>query len=134
MQLNLEPSSTSYDLVFGPYYDLATNFGQTIPYLVSGVLLNTNNTQSALDSINTYPEIDSITASYTELTNQRDVPGYRWKIPIVNVSGGGSATYLIRSDYNYIIKTSENNFFKMRFLSFSLDGRNGFPRFQYQQL
>ena len=133
-QLNLEPSKTSYDLIFGSYYDLATLFGQTIPYLVGGVLLNSWNTEAILDSTDSYADIGAETLPGLYFTSQRDVPGYRWKNVTVDVTGSGSASYSVKTNYSYIFHTAQDNIFKLRFLSYTLDGRSGFPRFEYRKL
>jgi hypothetical protein len=133
-QVNLEPDKTSYDLVFGSYYDLATLFGQTMPYNVGGVLLNTWETAVVIDSTDVFTEIGVEIIPYLNFSRQRDIPGYRWKTPTVDITSGGSATYTINTRYNYVFRTAQNNYFKLRFLSYALNGRNGFPRFEYKQL
>ena len=133
-QINLEPDKTTYDLMFGPYYDLATQFGLTIPYLVGGALLNPWNTQSYLDSIHDYAFFDFNTLNLQNMNSQRDIPGYRWKSVNVDVSGSGSALYMVKPGYIYLIRTAQYNVYKLRFLSYTLDGKSGFPRFEYRQL
>jgi hypothetical protein len=133
LQRNLEPTQEAYDIVFCSYYDLATQFGITIPYLVRGVFLNLENTTAVLDSMSGYDQIDyEVLGNYT-FSSQRDLIGYRWKDVDVNVSAG-SANYSIQHHYTYVIKTGEEKFYKMRFLSFSLDGISGFPQFEYKAL
>lgn len=56
-QVNLEPDRSAYDMVFVSYYDMATNFGITMPYLVGGGLINVWQTTAALDSVTGYAEI-----------------------------------------------------------------------------
>jgi hypothetical protein len=133
-QVNLEPDKTSYDLVFGSYYDLATLFEQTIPYHVGGVLLNAWETVVAIDSTDEYTAVGFETIPGLDFTQQRDIPGYRWKTVTIDITGGGAATYAVRTDYTYIFRTAQGNFFKLRFLSYTLEGRSGFPRFEYSQL
>jgi hypothetical protein len=133
-QVNLEPDRSTYDLIFGSYYDLATNFGVTIPYPVGGALLNTWQTKAALDSITPYPDILVTNLAGYNLTSQRDIPGYRWKTVTVDVTGGGSATYAVKTNYTYIIHTAQDNYYKLRFLSYTVDGKSGFPRFEFRKL
>ncbi len=132
-QINLEPNKSHYDLVFGPYYDLATQFGLTIPYLVRGVLLNTTNTFAILDSINSYDAIDYGMLKAYQFSYQRNSIGYQWKGVTVNTISG-YAVYYVKPHYIYVISTSDNNYYKLRFLSFSLDGNSGYPRFEYKEL
>lgn len=133
-QVYPEPGKTDYDLVFTSYYDLATLFGQTIPYKVGGVLLNTWNTNAAIDSIRSFAEIGTETISLLNFTGKRDVPGFNWKDVIVDITGGGTATYNVKTNYNYVVRTAQGNYYKLRFLSYTLDGRSGFPRFEYSLL
>jgi len=133
-QTEPEPAKDSYDLIFCSYYDLATLFGQTIPYLVGGVLLNKWQTIIAIDSIRNFQNIQLEDIVDVEFISQPDVPGYQWKSVTVDITGGGAATYNIKTNYNYIIKTAQGNYFKMRFVSYTLDGRSGFPRFEFSRL
>jgi hypothetical protein len=132
-QVNLEPASDTYDIIFCPYYDLATRFGITIPYLVRGVLLNTKNTQAIMDSLSTYEQIDYESLELYALTSQRDVIGYRWKEADVNTTGG-TAEYRVFHNYIYIVHTAEGRYYKMRFLSFTYNGSSGYPQFEYREL
>jgi hypothetical protein len=132
-QVNLEPDKSKYDIVFGPYYDLATEFGVTIPYLVRGVLLNITDTKAILDSLDTYNQIDIQTLDKLTFSNRRDEIGYRWKVVNVNVSNG-SGSYSLKGNYSYILQTAQGNNFKMHFLGYELNGNNGFPQFEYLQL
>jgi hypothetical protein len=133
-QVEPEPMKTRYDIVFTSYFDLATLFGQTIPYHVGGVLMNVWNTMAVVDSSLNYAGITIETVAGLNFTNRHDIPGYRWKQVSVDITGGGTATYDVKTGYNYIFKTAQGNYFKMRFLSYTLDGRSGFPRFEYLRL
>lgn len=132
--LEIEPPAGHYDLVFGPYYDLATLFGATIPYPVGGAYLNLNHTSAALDSVNGFHAIGADRLNTYTFQTQRDIPGYRWKGVTVDIAGGGIATYAVRTGYTYIFKTTDNGYFKLRFLSYTLNGRSGFPQFEFEKL
>jgi hypothetical protein len=132
-QTALEPNDTSYDLLFTSYYDLATEFGITIPYLVRGVLLNRLSTSAALDSVNGYDQIHYGMLSDYHFSTQRDFIGYLWKEVNVDVNSG-SADYTVRDNYTYIIRTQAGKYSKMHFLSYSLNGISGFPRFETREL
>ncbi len=133
-QVYPEPGKENYDLIFTSYYDKPTLFGQTIPYKVGGVLLNTWNTAAVLDSVMSWENIRPDIISTLEFSSRRDIPGYNWKNVAVDISGGGSASYTVKPGYNYIISTAQGNYYKLRFLSYTLDGRSGFPRFEYSEL
>jgi hypothetical protein len=133
-QTEPEPDKNSYDIIFCSYYDLATLFGQTIPYLVGGVLLNKWQTSVAIDTVHKYQDISIDDIANVEFISQPDIPGYQWKTVTVDITGGGAATYDVKTQYNYIVKTAQENYFKMRFVSYTLDGRSGFPRFEFSRL
>ena len=133
-QENLEPNKTVWDLAFGPYYDLATLFGVTIPYPVGGSFINEGQTEAVMDTINRFDDISTGMIPEYQFTGQRDIPGYRWKGVTVDVTGGGSATYAVKTHYNYIFHTSGDHYYKLKFLSYTLDGRSGYPMFEYQKL
>jgi hypothetical protein len=132
-QVYLEPRKEDFDIIFGPYYDLATQLGVTIPYLVRGTFLNPWKTTALLDSIKDYDQIVYETLNSYTFSRQKDVIGYRWKdISIDPVSG--TAAYKVNPYYSYIIHTSSDSYYKLRFLSFSIDGVSGYPRFEYKEL
>lgn len=129
-----EPAKNTYDLLFTSYYDMPTLFGQTMPYKVGGVLLNASNTSAAIDTLHNFDDITRETIPIFDFISRRDIPGYNWKDVTVDITGGGSATYTVKSNYNYIILTAQGNYFRLRFLSYTLDGRSGYPRFEFSLL
>jgi hypothetical protein len=132
-QLTPEPDKSSYDLVFCPYYDLATLFGQTIPYLVRGVLINPWGTTAVIDSTDNYYDITFETLADYDLSPQRDAIGYRWKDVVVD-PGSGSSVYSVNLNYTYLILTSEGNYYKLRFISYMIGSESGYPQFEYKLL
>ncbi len=132
-QQNKEPHNESFDIIFGPYYDLATQLGVTIPYQVRGVFLNALETSAVLDSTNSYDQISYEMLSEYVFSNQKDVIGYRWKDITIDPNTG-TAAYKVKQNYNYIIHTSSGKYYKLRFLSFSIDGVSGYPQFEYKEL
>lgn len=133
VQLNLEPDKSSYDLVFCPYYDLATLFQQTTPYLVRGVLLNTWETAAIIDSVDNYDNISFETLADYALKPQRDAIGYQWKEVIVD-PGSGRSVYTVKLNYTYLIHTSEGNYYKLRFIDYMRGSEPGYPKFEYKKL
>lgn len=131
--IEIEPRKEDFDIIFGPYYDLATQFGVTIPYLVRGTFINSWQTTAVLDSINDYDRINFEMLDEYVFSGQKDVIGYRWKDIIVDPDSG-TAQYKVKPHYNYIIHTSSDKYYKLRFLSFSIDGVSGYPRFEYKEL
>jgi hypothetical protein len=128
-----EPEKSGYDLVFGPYYDMATEIGITAPYLVRGTLLNSYKVEASVDSLHSYESLDSLTLNIYTFDSRRNKIGFSWKQVIIDPSNN-SASYLIRPEMNYMVKTVEGNYFKMRFISYELDGKDGYPSFETKQL
>lgn len=128
-----EPPKTDYDLIFTSWYDMATLFSITQPYHVGGSLLNVYSTEGALDSITPYEAIDLGKALETDFSSRKDIPGYKWKDVNVDISSV-NATYKVKPHYTYLFKTREGNYFKLRFLSYSLQGKSGFPQFEFVRL
>ncbi len=133
LQVNTEPNKEIWDLAFAPYYDLATNFGVTIPYPVGGSYLNAGYTSAVLDSVTPFNSINAGMIPGYDFIRQRDIPGYRWKVPNVNISSG-SATYKIKTNYSYIFHTFEDHYYKLRFISYDHLGVSGYPQFEYIKL
>lgn len=131
IQKNLEPGKTAYDLIFTPYYDLAYYNGITLPYLVRGVFLNGFNVTACLETQLGFDEITRADITDFNFSAKQDVIGYDWKDVTVDFAGG-TASYDVIPGRVYIIRSVEGNYYKLRFLSYTLDGINGFPRFEYK--
>jgi hypothetical protein len=129
---DLEPAKTAYDIVFGPYYDTVTQLGVNAPYLVRGVLLNSGSSASSYNT-KAFEAINEADVQQIDFSSQRNFIGFSWKEVIIDQSTN-SATYTIRSNYNYVIKTPEDNYFKFHFLSYTLNGENGYPSFEVERI
>lgn len=129
-----EPVKTEWDLVFTQYSTLLyTNIGEPYPYLVTGVLLNSNKTEAALDTSSTFQSISRENAEMLTFSQHHDVIGYDWKEYVGELTSG---TYVVNFNYNYIIKDCEGFYYKLRFIDFynETTGEKGFPTFEFQLL
>jgi hypothetical protein len=135
MQLDLEPGFETWDLFFTQYTTLLfTNEGEPYPYLVTGVLSNFGRIEMAMDSMRSYDAIDRDYAQSLNFTYERDFIGYDWKELIGDVNTG-NVHYEIVKNRNYLVRTNQGLYFKIRFINFySLSGEKGFPSFQYDIL
>lgn len=132
IQKNIEP--TNYDLLFTPYYDLLfDDDGTPVPYFLRGVFLNPL-------KVKAYPEtqVSFENFSYSDIQEERfsvrqNVIGYDWKDVDIDFSAG-AATYYVIPGRTYIISTGDGLYYKLRFLSYTLNGVNGFPRFEFKRL
>ena len=130
-----EPPKESWDVVFTRYRDFVPdNTGTFYPYIVTGVLLNPENTEAAIDSTSYWANVNAQTASGLEFTNARDLIGYEWKT--VGVTGGTpNGNFTVDPEKIYLVRTRAGRLFKLRFLDFySSTGEKGSPKFEYQRL
>ncbi|MBN2348323.1 MAG: HmuY family protein [Bacteroidales bacterium] len=133
-QLNLEPEKQKYDLIFQIYYEmLYTDDGIPTPYPVRGVFLNPNAVEAALDTLDSFDEIREDNISTYQFSNKADIIGYDWKDVTVDFDAG-SAVYFIVQGRTYIIRSVEGNYYKLKFLSYTFNGINGYPRFEFKQI
>ncbi|SDL47957.1 HmuY protein [Catalinimonas alkaloidigena] len=133
--VEVEPPKTDWDVVFTTYTHIFED--QPDPafrfYLVNGVLLNRHATV-ATDSI---PARQQPFASLTleqvpayAFTAQLDVIGFDWK-----TFDMATNQYTVHDDWSYLVRTAENHYYKLQFLSFYNDaGDRGYPLIRYQRL
>jgi hypothetical protein len=134
-QLDLEPRTDSWDLFFTQYTTLLyTNEGVPYPYLVTGVLTNYGRIETAMDSTRSYDAVDRAFAQSLDYSRNRDFIGYEWKELIGDVNSG-NVFYEIVPGRNYLVRTAQGLYFKIRFINFySETGEKGYPSFQYDVL
>lgn len=135
-QLILEPSKRDWDLWFTQYTTLLfTDAGEPYPYLVTGTLINNKQgVEVVLDTNMLFEEITFELAKTLEYSDKLDVIGYDWK-ELQGDPQSGTVSYKVRYEYNYIIRTQEGYYCKLRFIDFYSDiGEKGFPTFEYQLL
>jgi hypothetical protein len=127
---NFEPDNNNWDFIFTQY---SVYFGppNNIPYKVTGVLTNPAQTYSYfMDSTSNFDSISYKNVVPSKFTTMRDNIGYTWK----RFTFAGS-TYTTISQYSYIIKSGNGQYYKMRFLQFyNPQGNKGYPQFQLYQL
>jgi hypothetical protein len=129
-QLEVEPEKDKWDIVFTRYRYIFYDFAVPLPYYVNGVLLNTNLTFAAVDSVTPYEKIDYNFAKTKTLSAKRDAIGYKWKdFDFV------TQQYFVKPYYVYIIKDQDGYYYKLHFIDFySASGTKGEPKFEYQRL
>ena len=126
--VSIAPPDQEYDLLFTQYTHLFKD--PETPYLVSGVLLNRNNTEAALVTEKTFVEITLEDAENAIFSKDINVIGYDWKG--YDLSSGQFTTY---PEMIYIIKTWNGVFYKLHFTSFyNSQGIKGFPNIEFQEL
>ena len=133
----VEPETAIWDLLFTQYTTLLyTDEGEAYPYLVTGTLINEKGTLVAFDSTMVFEDIvveDALTMNFQD---QLDIIGYDWKALVGDPTGGGDFYYQAQSHWNYIIRSKEGIFYKLRFTGFydQDTGEKGYPTFEFQRL
>jgi len=126
--VNLEPDKFDWDLVFTQYTAKVEQIGTGIieDYSVNGVLLNPYKVKVAHDFTKPFLDInytDLQTYTYSTLW---DAIGYDWKYYDFE-----NLVYVIEPNRTYIVHSVEDNYFKIRFTSFTNDlGEKGYPTFE----
>lgn len=128
---HLEPSKSSYDLLFTQYTTmLFTSQGIPYPYLVTGVLLNRNQVEAVSDTIHAFSAISFDLLSSLNFSHNLDAIGYDWKYYSFK-----TGAYTIRPGLVYIIHGIKGFYYKLRFIGFyDKAGRKGYPVIEFQQL
>ncbi|MCS6819519.1 MAG: HmuY family protein [Chitinophagales bacterium] len=125
--IDVEPSKDEWDLVFlrytyifyDPYY---------LPYLVVGALTNPLYIQAYKDSTLQYEKITLNDVQQERFSSRRDVIGYDWK-------KYDFTEYKVNPLITYFIKTSDQRYYKLRFLDFYNEKfERGYPTFVYEEL
>jgi hypothetical protein len=128
--VKVEPPKADWDMVFTQYTHLF--FDPLETYLVTGCLLNRYNTAAFMDSMITYDAISYDKATEYPLSPFINTIGYDWKT--VGSTTGGGSDYKVHFNMNYIIRTSEGSYFKLRFIDFYDNKVKGNPKWEYQEL
>jgi hypothetical protein len=129
--MNIAPEADRWSLFFTRYTTmLVTDEGDDYPYLVTGVLLNPNGVEAALDTIHPFMDLNSDDITSLEFTTRADLIGYDWKY--YNFDDG---VYTIVPDMSYVIRDRDGYFYKLRFVDFYNDqGVKGYPKFEFVRL
>jgi len=126
-QVDIEPEKTEWDLHFTQYTHV---FEGPTPYLVSGVLLNRENVEIALDTSLDFSEITYEGIDRYEFQTRVDVIGYDWKWFDFD-----EQSYIILPGTTYVVKKAEGTYYKMRFLDFyDKNGEKGTVTLESQRL
>ncbi|MBI3235467.1 MAG: hypothetical protein HYZ42_15755, partial [Bacteroidetes bacterium] len=77
-----------------------------------------------------YENINLSHAKSLTYYNEQDVIGYNWK-----TYDAASGKYTTRKHVNYIIKSKNGLYYKLRFIDFyNNKGEKGYPKFEFQRL
>ena len=126
--VDIEPNKNDWDLLFSQYTHVFQN--PTLPYLVTGVLLNRFNTSCAQEEAIPFDEINYENAADFAFSSDINTIGYDWKSYNFDLS-----QFTIVENLSYVITTNDGIYFKLRFIDFYNDsGEKGAPKFELQDL
>jgi hypothetical protein len=125
-EIQIEPEKYSWDLLFTQYMTLLD--GET-DYLVTGVLTNIHETSTIDDELLVWEDVsDDYNVEYQIFNRLFDNIGYDWKTYSFD-----SGMYEINTDRIYLIKTQNDQHFKLRFIGFyTSEGEKGNISFEYE--
>ena len=123
----VEPQKKKWDIAW-TYFANATNFGAgEVPYMFQDIIVINRNVQIAKVLTATKPFADFAEADITAqtfLTTQNAIAA-DWR------SGGGpTSAPAVRTDRYYIIKDSDNNYYKIRFTALTQNAERGYPAYE----
>jgi len=125
----LEPNKDDWDLLFTNHYHKFSNL--PLPFVLTQVLSNTHNgVLVAEDNDNNFFNITLQDTANYNFTNLWDEIGYDWKI-----RNSQDNSFTIDANKSFIVKTTEDLFYKIRFIDFYNNiGVKGYPKFEIQKL
>ncbi len=127
--VEVEPLKEDWDLSFTQYTHIFNEVPPS-PYLVTGALANRNGVQVARLFDKEFDEITADDINDLTFSESIDVIGYNWKF-----YDFGTSSYTVHSNQNYIIKSTEEKYYKLHFIDFYDDmGQKGTPTFEFQEL
>lgn len=127
-QVLIEPPKTAWDVVFTQYTYVFYDMDPPVPYLVTGCLLNRNNTSAYLDTVTAFDSINYANVATDRFGNDISAIGYDWKV-------FGGNTYTVLTSNSYLVRIQRGVLYKLRFTGFyNSSGQKGNPQWEYQAL
>lgn len=131
---NAEPDKSSWDLVFTRYKHIFYGIlpgNEPFPYRVAGVLSSPNKVVIARDSSDRFNDITAASIPDYTFSDNLNVIGYDWK----SHAFGAAGNYTVNSKLTYIIRDTDGDYYKLRFLDFyNAKGEKGYPKFEFVRI
>lgn len=126
-----EPDMGDWDFYFAPYFGWFETLtaGEYEPYNLTGAMINNEGGVRAaqvFDGDISFEDINLTMAQSLTYTDWKGAIGSTWKkTPSIN-----NPVYLMDTDKKYVLKLKDGNYYKLRFLDYYLNGKQGFPSFE----
>jgi len=125
---NAEPDKRTWDIEFTKYKHTFFEFTPPLPYPVTGILSNSFNVEIAIDSSNNFEKISMANVKDLSFSKKRNTIGFEYKA----FSFKSTFEYTINSKNTYVIKDTEGNYYKLKFLDFYNNKKErGYPKFEF---
>jgi hypothetical protein len=130
-QQDIEPLRNNWDLCFTQYTDYAiTDAGDTLEYLVRGVLIDPAETSVARADDIGWGNLNSATIAGLDFSNEENKIGYDWKIYSFDLQA-----YETFPEMVYVLNLGLRGYFALRFIDFYDDqGERGHVSFEIKAL
>lgn len=127
-QMSIEPPKADWDLCFTQFtYVFHEPY---IPYLVTGVRINSHEVQAVLTDKTTINELTYENLSEYPLTDYFDAIGYSWK-----EYDFATGKYTVDAEMIYLIQSTEGYYYALHFVDFYNEtGEKGNPVFEFVKL
>lgn len=128
--VDIEPNKTAWDLLFSQYTYSFYVTNPPLAYSVNGTLLNPHLVEGAKVFGKEFNDVNLDDVFNNLLSDTLDVIGYNWKYYNMDLS-----KYTIYPLRNYLIKSQEGFYYKLRFVDF-YDGQGikGNPTFEIKKI
>lgn len=127
---DVEPNKQDWHIKFSQYTHIFVEDGDTIPYAVTGALLNPHSMVAAERKDIPFDSVNIDLATSTMYSTNLDVIGYDWKDYDFDLGA-----YLVFPEKIYLLRNSEGIHWKLHFIDFyNSNGVKGVPTFEYQEL
>lgn len=125
--VEVEPKKDKWDIAWTYFSNMANFGGGNVPYLFQDVILQNRNVEVVMLETTTKKYADFSEADIASLTlkNSQTTIGSTWR------GVGPDFSPLVYDNRFYIIKDSDNNYYKLRFTAMNKDGVRGYPAFEY---
>lgn len=125
--VDIEPPKSKWDLCFTSFTHI---FDEHTPYSVVGVLTNRYKTKSATFHEMAFSAISYVDYLVANFESRINTIGYSWKKFDFETN-----LYVVDVTQNFLVETSEERVFKLRFLDFYDDfGVKGSPKMEIQEI